>query len=793
MTGDIRFALRLLAKSPGFTTVAILTLALGIGANTALFSVANALLLKPLPYADPARLVLISSRRPAEGNAIGPMSWPRSRMIAESAQSFSGIAAFTRETFNLTGRGDPEQLLAARVSSSFFDVLGVTMQQGRTFRLSEDHPGGDPVVVVSHAFAARHSIRPGDVLSLDGKDYTIVGILPSAFQFARLGPEVDLYAPRVFDFNLITPAQIEGGVGYLEAVARLRPGASLTTAQAELDAVTARYQAANPRMPDAALSTHVGGLQTETVSGVRSTVLILFGAVGLVLLIACANVASLLLSRAVGRRQEIAVRIAIGASRGAVIRQLLTESVLLSFAGGLLGAALSDWTTSVLVKLAHDTLPDASAIHTDASVLAFTIAVSVLCGIVFGLAPALQVSRPDLNAVLRAEGRGTNGGRHKNRLRSLLVVSQVALSVTLMIGAGLLLRNFIQLRTASPGFDSRDLLTMKIALPPARYLNGPQMIAFYDALVESVRALPGVRAAAVSSALPVNPIRVSPALPEGQPEVPLMQRPFFNIQTVTPGYVATMRVPLLRGRECTAHDDGAAPPVAMVNEIVVRRFWPGQDPLGKHILLGRQPKPVEVIGVLGDVRNNQLAADVQPEIYLPFAQLPWAAMNLVVRTSGDPHMAASVIRSRVLALNRDQPVTGIQTMEELLDSAAAQSRFSTTLLAALSALALLLAIIGIYSVIAYSVAERSAEISIRVALGASRGDITAMVVRQGLTLAAAGIILGLAAAFASTRMLAAMLYHISATDPETFGAVALLFLLIAALASYIPARRATVC
>ncbi len=520
--------------------------------------------------------------------------------------------------------------------------------------------------------------------------------------------------------------------------------------------------------------------------------LILSGAVGLVLLIACANVASLLLSRAVGRRQEIAVRMAIGASRASMVRQLLTESVLLALAGGAAGAALSAWGTRALTALAGSSLPGAAAIHADAAVLAFTVAVSALCGVLFGLAPALQVSRPDLNAVLRAEGRGSDGGRRRNRLRSLLVVAQVALSVTLLIGAGLLLRNFVQLRTASPGFDSANLLTMNIALPPARYPKGPQMIAFYDALVESVRSLPGVRAAAVSSALPTRAARISPALPEGQPEVPLMQRPFFNIQTFTPGYVAAMRVPLLRGREFTAHDDATAPPVAMVNQAVSRRFWPGQDAVGRHILVGRMARPVEIVGVLGDVPNSTLAADVEPEIDLPFAQLPWATMNLAVRTAADPHTAAGAVRSRVLALDRDQPVTAIQTMDELLDDAAAQSRFSTTLLAALAALALLLAVVGIYSAIAYSVAERAAEIGIRVALGATRHDIVAMTVRQGLLLAAAGVALGLAAAFASTRLLAGMLYRVSTTDPRAFAAAALLFLAVAALASYLPARRAAV-
>lgn len=362
--------------------------------------------------------------------------------------------------------------------------------------------------------------------------------------------------------------------------------------------------------------------------------------------------------------------------------------------------------------------------------------------------------------------------------------------MVLMVGAGLLLRNFIQLRIANAGFEADHLLTMNVALPPARYAHGPQMTAFYDALLASVRALPGVRAATVSSALPVNPIRISPALPEGQPEAPLMQRPFFHIQTVSPGYAAAMRIPLLRGREFNAHDEAGAPMVVMVNETVVRRFWPGQDAVGKHILVGRMTKPVEVVGVLGDVRNVQLTADVQPEIFLPFAQLPWPAMNLVVRTAGDPHLFVSAVRSRVLALDRDQPVTAVQTMDEVLDAAAAQSRFSTTLLGALSALAALLAVIGIYSVIAYSVAERAQEIGIRVALGATRRHIVGMVVRQGVLLSAAGVALGIAAALASTRLLAGMLYRVSATDPLTFAAAALLFLAVGALASYIPSRRA---
>jgi predicted permease len=791
MRRDLRFALRLLARSPGFASVAILTLALGIGANTALFTVAHALLLKPLPYADPGRLVLISARRQDSGDVPAPISWPRARMISEAAHAFSGVAAFTRESFNLSGRGDPEQVAAARVSWNFFDVLGIRPAAGRGLRPAEDRPGGDYAVVVSRAFAARYRLSPGDSLTLDGRPYTVAGILPADFHFARLSAAVDVFAPRVFELNLVTPAQVERGVGFLECVARLAPGVALSSAQAEMDTLTAQYRAAHPDLPDAPASTtiHIGDLQAETVASVRPTVLILFGAVALVLLIACANVASLLLSRAVGRRHEIAVRMAIGAPRAAVIRQLLMESVVLSLAGGALGAVLGAWSTRALAALAPAGLPRASEIRPDAAVLAFAAALSILCGIVFGLAPALHASRPDLNSVLRAEGRAGGAGRNRNRLRGLLVIGQVALSMTLLVGAGLLLRNFIQLRGASPGFDSRGLLTMNIALPPARYAKGAQMIAFYEELVSAVRALPGVGAAAASSALPANPIRFSPALPEGQPEVPLMQRPFFQIQAVTPGYAAALRVPLLRGREFTPHDAAGSPPVGMINETVARRFWPGQDAVGKHIVVGRMTAPLEIVGVLGDVRNNQLAADVGPEIYFPFAQLPWPAMNLLVRTAGDPRSYAAAIRARVAAIDRDQPVTEVRTMEDVLSAAAAQSRFSTTLLTALSALALLLAVVGIYSVIAYSVAERAGEIAIRVALGATRGHIVGMIVRQGLALAGIGIAAGAAAALAATRMLAGMLYRVSTTDPATFAAAALLFLAVAALASYLPARR----
>jgi putative ABC transport system permease protein len=419
----------------------------------------------------------------------------------------------------------------------------------------------------------------------------------------------------------------------------------------------------------------------------------------------------------------------------------------------------------------------------------------MLAGILFGLAPALQISRADLNSVLRSEGRGAGsgggGGRRRNAMRNLLVVSQVALCMLLVIASGLLLRNFAQLRSGNPGFDPRNLLTLNVALPPARYSKPAQMAAFFSELVRQVRAVPGVRSAAGSSALPVNPSRFSPALPEGQPQLPLSQRPVFNIQMSGPGYAGTLRIPVVRGREFTERDDAHAPLVAMVNQSLARRYWPNENAVGKHILLGRIPQPLEVVGVLGDVRNLGVAADVGLEIYIPFAQRPWANINLIVRTAGDPHAFVSAVRARVLSIDADQPVTAVQTMEELLETGAAQSRFTASLLGALSGTALLLAVVGIYSVIAYSVAERTHEMGIRIALGAEPADILRLVLRQGLLLALSGIVIGVAASFALTRLMASLLYHVSVTDPATFAIGSLLFAAVALLASYLPARRAT--
>jgi putative ABC transport system permease protein len=793
---DVRYALRLFAKSPAFAAVAVFTLAVGIGANTAIFSVADAVLLRPLPYRQPERLVLISGSRKLTKERQSPLSWLRFQQVEPHNQSFTAVAAFTGETFTLTGRGDPEQFRGARVSWNFFDILGAPPAAGRSFTPAEDQPGGDNVALISHALWSRRFAASPDAIgahvTLDSRDYTIVGILPAGFRFDFFGDACDIVTPRVYELNVATPQQIQAGAGFLSYVARLRPGVGIPQAQAEMDALAAQYRAAFPKNPDSdpAFIVHVGNLRDEMVATVRPAVLILFGAVSVVLLIACANVASLTLSRALGRQKEIAVRAALGAPRRHLIRQLLTESLLLALAGGALGAQLSSWGTKAIAAMAKGSLPRSQDIRIDGTVLLFTAAISIFAGVLFGLAPALQLSRPDLVSALRSEGRGATSGRRRNLMRNLLVVSQVALSVLLVVGAGLLLRNFIQLRTASAGFDPRNLLTMNISLAPARY-DKPHQVLFFDELLRRVRGVPGVLEAVMDSSLPLNPSRFSPALPEGQPEVPLSQRPLFNIQTMTARYVETMRIPLLRGREFTGHDGAQEPKVIMINEAAARRFWPNQNPIGKHILLGRQTAPIEIVGVLGDVRNINLAADTQPEIYLPYAQLPTPSMNLVARAAGDPHALVNAIRSTVLEVDSSQPVTAIRTMDEVMEAGAAQPRFTTALLGGLSLTALILAIVGIYGVIAYSVAERTQEMGIRMALGAVRADIFRLVLKQGVMLAGLGIVVGLAGALALTRLMESLLYRISVTDPLTFAAGAILFLVIALLASYIPARRAT--
>jgi len=794
---DIRYALRILAKAPGFTAIAILTLALGIGANTAIFTVANSLLLRPLPYADPGNLCLVTAAVSAQRDQLRPFSYPRFAAMAEKSQTFSGLAAFTNESFNFTGRGEPEQLNAARASRNFFDVLGLRPAAGRFFLADEDRQGGRDVVVISHEFWTRRLAADpailGQSLTLDSREYTIVGILPPGFSFGFLGGNVDVWAPRAFELNLLTPAQVERGAGFLSAVARLRPGTTLAQAQAEMDVLNQQYLHDDPEKADAVPDNivDVGELQSKLVSGVRPALLLLLGAVGVVLLIACANVASLLLSRALARRKEIAVRTALGAGRWVLIRQLLTESVLLSLVAGAAGILIGWLGTRLLFALGQDSLLPTSDIHMDLGVLAFTAAISLASGVLFGLVPAVQISRTDLTSTLRDEGRGASGGRRRNAARQTLVVSQIALSMILLVGSGLLMRSFMRLQTVSPGFDPRNILTMQISLPPAKYATAQQMVDFYDETLRRTQTIPGVESAAISSAIPVNPIRFTPVLMEGQPNVPLGQRPILNVQTISPGYAEVMRVPLVRGREFNGGDVRGGPLVALVNQALVRRYWPNENPIGKRLWVGRFTNPTEVVGVLGDVKNMAIATEPQPEFYLPFPQLPWAYLNLSLRTKVEPHSLVSAVRQQMSLVDKDQPLTHVQSMEEVLEAARASSRFTMILVGVFSGTAFVLALVGIYGVISYSTAQRTQEVGIRMALGAGRRDLLQLIVGHGAVLAGIGIIVGLAGSLALGRLVASQLYQIKASDPLALAASALIFMLVSLGACYIPARRAT--
>ncbi len=788
---DIRYAFRVLLKNPAFTALAIVTLALGIGANTAIFTVANSVLLRPLPYSDPNQLVRISTDR----DGTNELSLPYYTLLSSANRSFSGVTAYQRDVVNLVGRDGAEELQGERVTWNFFDVLGAKPLAGRTFNPDEDQPGGKQVVVIGAELAQRlfggEQNAIGHSVSLDSKGYTIIGVLPPRFGVQLMGRKVEVWVTRIIELSMVTPARANIGGMYYDAIGRLRPGVSAAQAGAETDVIYQQYKHDKPGNFDATKPVFmtVSDLHANLVSDVRPTLLILSAAVGFVLLIACANVASLLLSRAIGRKKEFAVRSALGAPRSALIRQLLIESVLMAAVSGVLGILLGQLGTRFLGAFAQTNLPQIADVPMDLRVLTFTLLISVLSGILFGLTPALQLSRPDLSLVLQDEGRGAAGNRKKNRARSIIVAVQVALSMILLIGSGLLIRSFERLRTVEPGFDARNVLTAQTFLPPSSYALSAQRIAFYQDALQHLQSIPGVESAAISTALPVLATHGTPARFEGQPEIDLGRRPVVLIESISPDYARTMGVPVIEGREFNGVDDAKAAPVVLVNQTIARRFWPGQDAVGKLVWVGNLP-PARVVGVLGDIKNESLAKSAQPEIFLPYPQLPSATLYLSVRSSMDVRGLVSALRAQIAAINPSQPVNDIQSMDERLESSSAQTRSMMLLIGVFSATALILAVVGIYGVIAYSVAQRTQELGIRIALGAADADILKLVVGNGLKLAGVGILIGVVASLALTRLMASLLYKTSATDLLTFAGSALVFALVAAVASYLPARRA---
>jgi predicted permease len=794
MITGLRYAFRVLSKDLGFTVVAALTLALGIGANTAIFTVVNALLLRPLPYENSERLMMLYGSNPKRAAGRGSFSLGRLQQLSSESQSFTDVAGYCTDNFNLTGSDEPEQLPGARVSSNFLRTLGLRPILGRDFLPQEDKEGGQPVVLLGYSlWQRRFGANPnvvGSPVTLDSTAYTIIGVLPAALD--QPGPSLDLLATNLSAFSRFTREQIRVGGGYIYAIARLKPGLNIRQAQAEMDILARQYLQANSGTvdadPDSRLT--VGTLQDYVVEDVRQALLVLCAAVGAVLLIACANVASLLLARATGRRKEFAVRAALGASRGDLIRQLLTESLLLAFVGGALGLLIASAGTRLLARITQANLPRVQEINIDWQTLVFTLAISILTGVFFGLIPSLQVSKPDLNVILRESGRGAAGGLRRNRVRSFLVVGQVALSMMLLIGASLLIRSFVELGRVDPGFDPRGILTMQVALPAAKYPTDSRKNIFFREALAKISAIPGVSSASAALSLPLNGRVLVPILISGESPIPFGQRPTVFWQSITPDYFRTIQARLLRGRAFNEHDNESAAGVVIVNETMARRYWPNQNPIGKQMIVARAELHVQVVGVVADVKPAGLDSEARGELYTPYDQRSWPFMAIAVRTSGDPMLISTAVRKQIAQVDPDLPVTSIRTLEDIVANSFGQKRLTLWLFGAFAVTALVLAAIGIYGLLAYSVEQRRQEMGIRQALGARQGDILALVLRQGLGLALAGVAMGLLGAAALTRMLSSLLFHVSPTDPVSFAAVAVLFVSVAALASYLPARRA---
>jgi len=795
--GDLRYAVRSLRTHPGFTAVVLATLALGIGANAAIFSVVNAVLLRPLPYEGADRIVVVWGDLHRPGVNEIPASAGEYVDYRDRSHAFDQVAVYDTAGFNLTGGGEPERVDGAIVTASLFPLLGASAAIGRTFLAAEEQPGRNDVALIGHGlWRRRFGANPaivGQVVSIDGRPTQVVGVMPPRFQFPD--PAIEIWKPLLLDADAVSDDN-RGSHGYT-ALARLRPGATLSEAQADLAGVTATFKAEHPLNYRTGFSVALRPLQTEIVGDTGRPLLILLGAVGLVLLIACANVSNLLLARSASRRREIALRTALGASRGRLVRQLLTESILVALAGGAAGLVLAWWGVDLLIALGPDTIPRLREVTLDARVVIFTALVSLATGVVFGIVPALRASGASLGDALKEGGR--SGERAMlGRAGRVLVVSEVALSLVLLVGAGLLVHSFARVQNVEPGFDARGMLTLRLSLPESRYTTFEQGDRFFDALFAALRARPDVDSVAAANALPFSGNNGSrtfhiegqePKRPEDQPEE--------QLRIVTDGYFQTMKVPLVKGREFTDRDRLGAPRVAVVNESLARKHFPDGRVIGRRVAFSRnEPQWYEIVGIVGNIKHRGLDAPDRPEMYVPYRQplfSNWTVrpMQVVVRTAGDPLAAAATVRREIARLDPDQPISDVRTMDERIGRSLESRRFNMILLAAFAALALALAAIGIYGILAYAVTERTHEIGVRLALGAQPRDVLSMIVAQGMAMTAAGAAIGVVAALTVTRLMSSLLFGISAADPMTFAAIPLLLGVVAFVACYVPARRAT--
>lgn len=804
---DVRYALRAFARNPGFTLAAILSLAIGIGANTSIFSVANALLLRPLPYADAERLVILWNRSPGLNIAEDWFSTGQYFDVKSGHHGFEQVAIAIGGNYNLTGEGDPERVGVIRVSANLLPMLGVSVARGRLFVPDEDAPGRPATAVLTEGMWARYFGRDprmiGKSITINGMPYEVVGILPQSFSLPR---EVlpTLYGTEQAEIFLPLPlaadaAQRRTNEDY-NIVGKLRPGVSVAQAQAEMETITARLRHDYPENypPNGGLTFSIVPLLEQVVGNVRTALVVLLGAVGLVLLIACANVANLLLSRAVARQQEIAVRAALGASRWRIVRQLLTESVLLALGGGALGMIICLVSVKWIHILGTKSIPRLQDVGIDGRVLVFTLLLSVLSGILFGLVPALRISQMDLNSTLKDTSRGAAGtsavwGRGNN-VRRLLVVSELALSVVLLIGAGLLIRSFARLQNVAPGFNPQNVLTFDLTMTGRKYSDKQAILNTYRELWERLEHLPGAIAAGGVTSLPLSQAFAwTPITVEGR--TPLPGEKFLNADERLVGghYFEAMGIPLRRGRFFNDQDDMTKPRVVLVDEFMAEQLWPGQDPIGKriHIVDLKSDDPWQtVVGVVGRVKQDSLDSDPRIAFYLPQTQFPTRAMTVALRSGSDPAALVGAVKSELRSLDADLPMYYVRTMRQRVDESLARRRFSMLLLGVFASVALVLATIGIYGVMAYLVNQGTREIGIRMALGATQRDILGLVVRQGMALALSGVTIGLVGAFLLTRLIRSLLFGVQATDPLTFVGISALLALVALLASYIPAQRA---
>jgi len=790
LLNDIHYGVRMLIKSPGFTLVAVIALALGIGANAAIFSVVNGVLLRPLPYKEPERLVMLRETKlpqfPEFSVAAGNfLEWKRQNTV------FERLVAFRGASLNLSGTGDPERLRALNVTDGFFAMLGGQPELGRDFLPEEDQPGHSNVVILSHGLWQRRF--GGDpkilnrVLTLSGQSYTVVGVMSAAFKFGSSDSAIDLWTPMGFTEQ---QAQSHGG-HYLAAIGQLRNGVKVDQASAEMKAIAARVAA---QFPDSAgWDVTLIPLLEYFVRTIKPALLVLLVAVAFVLLIACANVANLLLGRAAGRQREIATRTALGAGRWRIIRQLLTESILLSLIGGTVGVLLANWGMDLLLTLAPSDLPRMNNVSLDLRTLGFTIAITLLTGLIFGLVPAWHASKPNLIETMKDASRGSTEGGRRKLIRSTLVVVEVASALVLLVGAGLMIKSFWRLQQVDPGFNPDKALTVSLSLPRNKYPEETQQAAFFQQLIEKASALPGVQAAGAAQVIPLDDDFLFSFQIDGRPPLPPGASQSTNFYSVSAGYFKAMGIPLQRGRLLTERDTKDSPRVAVINETMAKKIFPGEDPLGKRITFDnrdKNPRWYEIVGIVGDVKQYGLDQATTLQTYEPYTQQPFPYMTLVVRTAGDPTTLSAAIRSEILAIDKDQPTTSTRTLNELFSTSMAQQRFSMVLLGVFASVALILAAVGIYGVLSYAVTQRTHEIGIRMALGAGQRDVLRLVVGQGMLLTVIGVISGLLAAFGLTRLMASLLFGVTATDALTFASVASVLIAVALFACYIPARRA---